>query len=190
MRRRAESMVGSPSPPLRRRGVVQSKGTGLLTGAISKLTLAFWSISSRPRKWSVRPPGRLHLIRSTNGLRCALHSCGAVAEFHRASRTFLAVAMEDKHSNSSLRERRLNRSVPAWRRVPPELADPGSALTRELCQGVSRTLPVVFRPAKSMCACCASSSVYLCPIRTFSSPLAAQPKTSPARHSSSSRVCT
>ena len=30
--------------------------------------------------------------------RCALHSCGAVAEFHRASRTFLAVQKRSRNA--------------------------------------------------------------------------------------------
>ena len=51
--------------------------------------------------------------------------------------------------------------------------------------GSSRIFPVVFRSSISVCALPASASGYMCSMRSFRSPLATQPSTSLARHSSS-----
>ena len=69
-------------------------GTGLLTGAISSLAIMRSTLPSRRRVASVGLSGQT----SPSNQRCALHSCGAVAEFHRASRTF--PALQTKSSNT------------------------------------------------------------------------------------------
>jgi len=67
--------------------------TGLLTCAISKQAIALqaslpdvhWTLSGSLRPSSPISPLPEYLL--VGACRCALHSCGAVAEFHRASRT-------------------------------------------------------------------------------------------------------
>jgi hypothetical protein len=56
--------------------------------------------------------------------------------------------------------------------------------------GSSRILPVVLRSSMSTCACAACASGYMCSVRSFSSPVADQSSTFPARHSSSACVAT
>jgi len=55
-------------------------------------------------------------------------------------------------------------------------------------QGIRSTLPLVSRPWRAMCASAASASETSRSIMRVRSPAATQDNTSPARHSSSSRV--
>ena len=72
---------------------------------------------------------------------------------------------------------------------------PGSGVrTRTRCPGgratsgdQEKTLPVVRRPSRSRCACAASASGNVAPMRSLSSPFWIQPRTSPARRTRSSR---
>ena len=133
---------------------------------------------------------------------CAIHSCGAVAEFHRASRSFrcgtlsvcdrplwqdaeLAFIQRSRHSS-----RRRVQSSEGRKLIARTGAGHTQRTNIDSVQGISRILPVVFRDSRSRWAWAASRSGYVWSIRILSVPWATWFRTSVARASRSARVAT